>query len=142
MGFPAGDLSVAELVGEAFGVRDATIRALLAELEAERSRQRADALAQKLGLRNRFQLAHLLSRDDLPSLTGLRAILRVVTCVHRWETLGSPLARQALTETRDPAAWSKAVRRTTGRCWREIRNRGARAVATDLAARFRGGSST
>jgi hypothetical protein len=99
-------------------------------------------MARRLGLRSRFQLAHRLSRVGVPTLLDLRGILCVVTWVHRWEREGLPLARQALNAGRDPAAWSKTVRRVTGDSWSEIRLRGAAAVAAGLAPRFRGGSQT
>jgi hypothetical protein len=142
MGFPAYDRSAGRIVADAFGVRHATLRALIAELEHGPRLRRADDLAQKLGLRNRFQLAHLLMRHDLPTLVDLRAILRVVIWVQRWETHGLSLVGQALSEGRDPAAYSKTVRRVAGRPWSEIRMRGTDTVARALAARFRGGSQT
>ena len=142
MGSPAEVASPGALVAEAFHVRDGPIRALIAELEAEHSRQVADALAQKLGLRNRFDLARLLSADHVPSVTILRGILHVVTWTYRWETQRLSLAQQALSAGRDPAAWSKTVHHLTGSCWREIRERGARRVANELAARFGDGSAT
>lgn len=133
---------VTETVINAFDVRDPIIRALIAELGSERHRQRAEVLAKRLGLRNRFHLAHLLSKRKLPSLVSLRAVLRVVTLVHQWETQRASLARQALRNGQDPAAWCKTVRRVTGHRWREIRETGANAVAAELARRFRGGSLT
>jgi hypothetical protein len=142
MGIPAEDRSVVTIVADAFAARDATFRGLIAELNGGPVSQRADALARKLGLKDRFQLAYRLRRAGLPSFVDLRAILRVVTWVHRWETEGLSLARQALSEGRDPAAYSKTVRHVTGHSWSDIRQRGAHAVAGVLATRFRGGSAT
>ncbi len=142
MGLSAQRLSAGRIVADAFQVRDAVLRDLIAELENHAPRQRADALAKRLGLQSRFQMAHRLSRARLPTLVGLRAILRVVAWVERWETEGIPLARQALTAGQDPAAWSKTVRHVTGRSWSEIRLKGAQDIASELATRFRGGSGT
>lgn len=142
MGSGAEAPVAADLVADAFGVRRGALHVILAELEVESSRQHSDVLARRLGLRNRFQLARLLTGHDLPSLTSLRMILWAVTRVHRWETQGLPLSRQALLQGRDPAAWSKSFRRITGHHWREIRDWGAQGLAIELARRFSGGSRT
>ena len=64
MGLPAEDISATKCVIEAFGIRHATIQALITELDADRSRRVADVLAVRVGLRNRYQLAHLLAVED------------------------------------------------------------------------------
>ena len=76
------------MLADALGVRKGWVRTLIAELEKGHLPQRADALACKLGFRNRHHLAHRLSRSGLPALVHLRAMVKVVIWVHRWETEG------------------------------------------------------
>lgn len=143
MDLPTERPSVAKLLADAFDVRDPVVAALISELEIDSAEaRRASLLARKLGLRNRFDLAHRLSRSKVPCLSELRASLRVLKWVRAWEAEGAPLSRQALREGQDPAVWYRTVKHVTGRCWSDIRRRGTYTIVADLRQRHFGGSKT
>ena len=95
----------------------------------------AQALCQRLGLRNRFQLNRLLQREGLPPYEELAGWV----CVFYWmlradagdgsESLRS-LADHAHMEA---ASCYRLVRRVTGRSWRELRRVGTQEVMRSFA---------
>ena len=137
----ATDSCVANVLADAFNVREAWARALLVELAATDSAT-AGTVAVKIGFKSRFALAHRLRCAALPPLTDLRAMMRVLTWTQHWKVEGTTLARQAFREGRDPAVCYRMVRRVTGRGWRDFRGAEFAAVAVELATRSRGGSAT
>jgi len=134
-------MCAARLLADTFDVRDPTILALLWELGAG-ARTSAARLAATVGLRSRFALSRLLTRNQLPTLTDLRGCLRVLRWLRTWETERVPLSHQALSNGEDPAAWYRTVKRVTGRDWAEIRRIGTKAAAAELRERFVRGSAT
>ena len=114
--------SAGGIVAEAFTARDSVFDALVAALDDGSTSPRADDLARRLGLRNRFQLAYRLNKLGLPTVLDLKGIVRVVRWVHRWQAEGVSLAEQALSVAKDPTGFYKTVRRVTGCAWLDVRD--------------------
>lgn len=91
-----------------------------------------DSLARRLGISNRHVLNRLLRADGLPPCTKLAAWIRVLCWVAEFENSGASLSRQALAAGRDPAVYSRTVRRVTGWDWRAVRLRGSIWVLLEL----------
>ena len=102
-------------------------RAVISTLVCDNGRVgSAQALCQRLGLRNRFQLNRLLHREGLPPYEELAGWV----CVFYWmlradadETSGS-LRSLANTTRMEAASCYRLVRRVTGRCWSQLRRAG------------------
>src|SRR2546425_11762938 len=94
-------------------------------LLAEGSIGSAQLVAQKLGFRNRFQLARLLKREGLPPLHRLAAWTTILSWVRTAEREGACLFRLAFRWHRHPAACYRLVKEVTGLPWTEARRRGS-----------------
>ncbi len=79
----------------------------------------AQDVAHHLGLRNRFALARLMTREGLPPLKDLAAWASVLTWVDRTERTGCSLCEQAFRVRKDPGFCYRTVNRITGRRWQE-----------------------
>ena len=99
----------------------------------------AGAIAHSLGLPSRFALAAMLKREGLPPLHKLKNSIKVLVWVREWEQSGTSLCNQALRAGLDPAACYRAVRRTTGFSWSDVRSRGSLWVVQHA---LRGNTST
>ena len=92
---------------------------------SERSIGSASVVADRLGLRSRFQLARLLKQEGLPPLHKLAAWLTVLSWTIRSERTGDSLCVIAFRSKRHPSACYRLVRETTGRRWEDVRARGS-----------------
>ena len=85
----------------------------------------AHQIALAVGLKNRFQLGRLLSREGLPCLEDLAGWVRVMLWVTEWEQSRVSLSQAALGSVRDPATYYRTVERVTGLGWNQVRARGS-----------------
>lgn len=85
----------------------------------------AHTVAQRLGLRNRFELARLLEGQGLPSLHGLAEWITVLSWVLTSERKNVSLCWMAFRSHRHPSACYRMVKRVTGRRWEDVRSRGS-----------------
>src|SRR6266545_4362426 len=92
---------------------------------AEGSIGSANAVAQTLGLKNRFTLARLLKREGVPPLHRLAGWMTVLSWVVAAEETGVSLCWLAFRAHRHPSACYRLVREVTGVCWDKVRTRGA-----------------
>ena len=92
----------------------------------------ARAVAEELGLRNRFTLARLLKGAGLPPLHRLAEWTTVLSWVAAAERNGSSLCRLAFRSGRHPSACYRLVREVTGLSWKAVRERGAAWVERQL----------
>jgi hypothetical protein len=91
-----------------------------------------EVVAQRLGLRNRFELARLLQRDGLPSLRCLADWVTLLAWVKRAERQSTSLCRMAFTSGRHPSACYRLVRELTGLRWTEVLAKGSKWVEGEL----------
>ncbi|SRR6266480_1763250 len=84
----------------------------------------AQFFAARLGLRDRHQLARVLTREGLPPLEELAAWVRAIAWVMHSEQYRTPLYRLAKHAQLDPATCYRSVRRLTGANWGDVRERG------------------
>jgi hypothetical protein len=77
----------------------------------------ADAFAERLGYRDRHQLARQIKREGLPPLQELAGWVRVLGWVSECQDERMALGRLALVGAHDPAAWYRTVERVTGLSW-------------------------
>jgi hypothetical protein len=84
----------------------------------------ADRVAQSLGLRNRFELARLLRREELPPLHRLTSWVKVLSWLEVTERDEISLCRLALELGRYPHACYRTVKTVTGLSWDELQSRG------------------
>jgi hypothetical protein len=84
----------------------------------------ASGLARSVGLRNRYQLARTLAHDGLPPLKALRTWVRLVLWMMEWERARVSLFRSAISHELEPATCYRAVKKTTGSTWNELRRMG------------------
>jgi hypothetical protein len=91
-----------------------------------------EVVAQRLGLRNRFELARLLHRDGLPSLRRLADWVTLLAWVKRAERQSTSLCRIAFTTGRHPSACYRVVRELTGLRWTEVMAKGSKWVEGEL----------
>jgi hypothetical protein len=85
----------------------------------------ADRVAQRLGLRNRFELARLLRREGLPPLHRIAGWATVLSWVVAAERDGVSLCRMAFRTRRFPGACYRMVKEVTGLYWEEVREQGS-----------------
>jgi len=88
----------------------------------------AAAIAEWVGLRDRFRLARQLRRDGLPSLERLAGWTRVLYWMLDAESSGASLLQLARHDGIDPAVAYRLVRRVTGQRWSEARRAGLPAL--------------
>lgn len=86
----------------------------------------AREVANRVGLRSRFQLARLLKRDGLPPLHRLAEWATVLSWVTVSERTGASLCHIAFRSGRHPSACYRLVKEVTGLCWAEVLARGSR----------------
>jgi len=108
---------------------------------SERSIGSATVVADRLGLRSRFQLARLLKREGLPPLHKLAAWLTVLSWTIRAERTGESLCVIAFRSHRHPSACYRLVRETTGKRWEEVRDRGSLWLQQQMLATLRKSSN-
>ena len=92
----------------------------------------AEALAARVGLSSRYQLARLLRNEGLPTYEMLTGWLSSLCWRMEAERTGATLAVLSRRSQRALAASYRLVRRITGRRWSELRQ----APAEDLVRRF------
>jgi len=97
----------------------------------------AQAVAQLLGLGNRFKLARLLRREGLPPLHRLAEWATVLSWAVAAEQHGVSLCWMAFRSRRHPSACYRLVREVTGLRWEEVRARGSRWVEARFLKEFR-----
>lgn len=82
---------------------------------------RPSLLVQDLHLRNRHELTRLLRGEGLPSVEVLRGWILVTGWTLEWERSGKSLNSSSLSSSCDPAYAYRLVKRTTSKCWTEVR---------------------
>lgn len=97
----------------------------------------AGAVARRLGLRNRFELAAWFARHGLPTMHELAGWISVLSWLERWERAGIALCAAALEEGRDPAACYRLVQRITGMSWGQVQTAGLSWALDRFAERCR-----
>ena len=97
----------------------------------------ASSVATAVGLQSRYQVAHTLQNDYLPCLEELAAWVRLLGWIHEWEMNRTTICGTTLSCGRDPAVCYRSVRRITGCCWTEVKERGSNWVVGQLQARCR-----
>src|SRR2546430_6556994 len=80
----------------------------------------AAAVARRLGLRNRFELAHWFRRQGLPPMHELAGWISVLIWLDQFERADISLCASALEEGRDPAVCYRLVQRITGLSWGQV----------------------
>jgi len=95
----------------------------------------AGCVARRLGLRNRFEVARLLTGQGLPPLHELAGWVSVLVWVNLCAPTGMSLCAFALRRGRDPAACYRLVQRVTGHGWSAVRALGVQWVLAQLVAR-------
>lgn len=113
---------------------------LEAVLLSEGSIGSARVVAERLGLRNRFQLARLLKRDGLPSLHRLAEWATVLSWVKTAEQTGASLCYMAFRSGRHPSACYRLVKEVTGLRWAQVRERGSPWVQRGFLREFASGA--
>lgn len=99
----------------------------------------AQAVAQRLGLRNRFELARLLKREQLPPLHRLAEWAAVLSWVAAAERDGTSLCRIAYHTRRHPSACYRLVKEVTGLRWSDVLARGSAWVQCRFLREFDSG---
>jgi len=97
----------------------------------------AGAVAHRLGLRNRFELAAWFTRQGLPPMHELAGWIRVLNWLEQWEQAGVALCPKAISEGRDPAACYRLVQRVTGTSWGQVQTAGLSWALDRFAERCR-----
>jgi DNA-binding beta-propeller fold protein YncE len=100
----------------------------------------ADALAERLGLRSRFQLNRLLHREGLPPYEELAGWVCVFHWMQRADACGETLRSLAREARMDPASCYRLVRRVTGLRWSALRRAGTERIKSSFLKRC-GGST-
>ena len=99
-------------------------RAALAKLVTNRGLYGdANGFARGIGLRDRYQLRYLLSRDGLRPLRTMASWVRVAVWLVESESEGTSLCHAALAEAQDPGFRYRLVKRLTGLEWSQVRSR-------------------
>jgi hypothetical protein len=94
-----------------------------------------DALALRLGLRNRFQLHHLLRREALPPFRELMAWMHLLTWAYEAAAEGESLCRLALHTGEDPSYRYRLTKRLMGKTRSQVRDGGLLRVVDALIER-------
>lgn len=97
-------------------------RLLTAALEATITNESADAVAVRLGLRNRHQLNRLLHRHGLPTYRVIAAVSRLASLLESARLAGRTLGSEMHAGGVDPAWAYRAVRRLAGQPWSALRH--------------------
>lgn len=97
----------------------------------------ADAVAESLGLKNRFTLARLLKREGMLPLHRLAGWATVLSWVIAAEQRGVSLCWLAFHAHRHPSACYRLVREVTGLCWDKVRKHGSAWVQQRLLLELR-----
>jgi len=95
----------------------------------------ASRVATRLGLRNRFALAHLMHRAGLPALRELTGWVSVLTWTIEAEPACASLLQLAILHHRTPAVCYRLVKRVTGLSWRRVRTLGTGWVVHEFLVR-------
>jgi hypothetical protein len=95
---------------------------MAAALDAAHANESADGFAHRLGLRNRHQLNRLLRRHRLPTYRVIAAVGRLAGLLEAAHGSNRSLCSEMMAEGIDPAWAYRAVRRLTGRPWKELRH--------------------
>jgi len=84
----------------------------------------ADSFARGVGLHSRHSLARLLKREGLPQIEELCGWISTLALLSRWEHTHSSLYSLALDTQRSPPTCYRAVKRVTGKTWRQACSEG------------------
>ena len=97
----------------------------------------AEEVADRLGLRNRFDLARFLEHEGLPPLHELTDWVSLLCWVSEWERTGASLCKLAWRSGRQPAVCYRTVKRLTGVTWSAACSRGFLWISEQFLARCR-----
>ena len=97
----------------------------------------AHAVARRLGLSNRFQLARLLKREGLPPLHRLAEWATLESWVTVAERDGVSLSNIALRTKKHASACYRLVKEITGLGWEDVRVLGSSWVQNEFSNRLR-----
>ena len=97
----------------------------------------AHAVARRLGLANRFQLARLLKREGLPPLHRIAEWATLESWVTAAERDGVSLSNIALRAKKHASACYRLVKEITGLGWEDVRVLGSSWVQNEFSNRLR-----
>jgi hypothetical protein len=100
-----------------------------------------DALAMRIHLHSRHQLARVLRREGLPQIEELGAWIKVLRLLLDWEQTHRSLYTMALGASLYPPTCYRLVKRVTGKTWRQACDDGFGVMLVRFVSRCRTMSS-